>query len=566
MLGRFRQTMGLIQSQLGHLSPIHKLLIGSAAVIAAMTLFIVSQYAGKPRMVLVAVDPDQRSIATGYLQANRIKYELSEGGLYVPANEQMEVTAILAERGALSTDISAMLLEMLQAQPWYANREQTQAIRDAAMNRVLSQVISGWSYVKRAEVFITSPKVTPGRSVLGSSPTASVAVTTRRGELSQEQVAAIADFVAGAVPDLLPSNVHITNGSRQYRVPSAGETTSGSNFDLRIKHETYFEEKIHEALRYIPNVIVVVSAQVDTSQEVVRDIDYKPEDKGSVLFPTESTSKSTQRSGGKPGGEPGVRPNTQMSVTATTGAGGESDKTDETSDSFKPYPGMTETQRTNTKGIPLKINATVGVPHSYLLKVWQDQNPEVTDPPGDAVLEAMPEMTRIKDAIKPLVETGVLASLNDSSADVSIFQGEVVVNMFREVNAQPGAGAAGEQAAGAFNIPGLDAGMQIIGSSARTIALAGLSLISLFIMLRLVRGVKMEQALPSAEELVGIPPSLQAAESELIGEADASDAPMDAMELDDEEIRSQRLLEQMDEMIKSDARDVSRLMTRWISE
>ncbi|MBL1218267.1 MAG: hypothetical protein D8M59_12320 [Planctomycetes bacterium] len=570
MFDRFRQTMGLVQAQLGRLYPIHKLLIGSAAVIAAMTLFIVSQYAGKPRMVMVAVDPDQRSIATGYLQANGIKYEVSEGGLYVPSTEQMEVTAILSERGALGTDVSSMLLELLQNQPWYANREQTQAIRDAAMNRVLSQIMTGWSYIKRADVVITSPKQSPGRSAMrnAAEPTASVSIMSRGGALTPEQVAAISDFVAGAVQGLTPSNVHITDGGRRYRTPSAGESTSGSNIDLRMKHESYFEEKILEALRYIPNVIAVVSAQVDTTQEVVRDIAYKPEDKGSVSFPTDATSKTTQRSGSSSGGEPGVRPNTGMTVSPSSGGSGESDSTEETTESFKPYAGMTETERTNSKGIPLKINATVGVPRSYLLKVWQDQNPDVTDPPGDAVLEAMPEMTRIKDAILPLVETGVLAGLNDESSggDVSIYQGEVVVSMFREMNPTQMGEAATEQAGGAFSIPGLDAGAQFIGSSARTIGVVGLSLISLFIMLRLVRGSKAEPDLPSVEELVGIPPSLQTAETELIGEADASDAPMDAVELDDEEIRSQRLLEQMDELIKGDAKEVSRLMTRWINE
>ena len=50
-MDRLRTILGTISAHLGGLTTTHKLLIGSLAVIAAMALFLVAQYAGTPDMV-----------------------------------------------------------------------------------------------------------------------------------------------------------------------------------------------------------------------------------------------------------------------------------------------------------------------------------------------------------------------------------------------------------------------------------------------------------------------------------------------------------------------------------
>jgi len=566
-MDKLRQTLEQIWSQLGQLTPTHKMLIGSGVVIMVMAMFLVAQYAGRTEMVNVSVDSDRRSEAINYLQTNGIRYEASDSGVMIPRSRQMDVVKILGENGALGSDASATLLELLKAQPWYANREQNRAIRDAAMGQVLGQVISGWSYVSQATVVVQTPAPRSAVSRSGSKPTASVSLAPKTGELSQEQVEAVAGFVAGAMPDLEPSNVSITNSrtGKRARLKADEDRANVDNFEIRASQERYLEEKILNRLQYIPGVIVAVNAQVDTSQEIVHERTVKPEGKGSAIFPTETTSKETSQSNQSSGGQPGVVPNTGMSVE--TGGGRDSvDQTKENTESFDVGMGTVDSERTKNQGIPLKINASIGIPRSYFANIWKSANVDATDPPTDQDIQ--PIMTdwldRIKSEVEPLIDTDALLAANMSDSSAPPAKGEVAVSMYFDMGPLGLGGGGDGVPAGSLSIPGLG-GLSTIGLSARGIGMGALALVSLFFMFRLARGSKKTEDLPTASELVGIPPALRNEYDELIGEADDSDAPMEALELGDDVVQAQKVLEQVDELVTSHPDEASRLLNKWIS-
>lgn len=570
-MDKLRQVLEFIYKQLGELTPTHKILMGSGVVIILMTMFIVTQYSGKSDMVHLKVDMDNRTEALSVLQSQNIKYKTSESGILVPESRYMAAMQALTENNALGSDVSSTLLELLKAQPWYANREQNRAIRDAAMAQVLSQIISGWTYIQNAEVILSSPTQLPGRNRAGDKPTASVAVLPRQGELTQEQVQALAAFVAGTMANLQPENVVVTNTRTGHieRIRSSNEMmSSGSNFEERAKQETYFEGKIYDRLRYISNVIVSVNVQVDTKQEIVHDLEYKPENKGTENLLQETTTKTSQQNNASNGGESGVMPNTGASITGSGSSPANTNTLKETSDTFDSHVGVTETQTTKSQGTPLKINASVGIPRSYLEQIWKAKNPDAADPPQDTDLDTLfnEEKLRIEEDVMPLIDTNALQAVNSSgfSAGTSISSGTVTVSMhYDAMPANYGTGT-GTVTADSLTIPGLS-GSSFIGVSIKSIGAGALALVSLFLMFRLVRGTQFRRDLPSAAELVGLPPSLQTDEGDMIGEADESEPPMDALELDDDEIRSQKLLEQVDDLVSNNPAEASRLLLKWVN-
>ena len=63
MVDRFRNYLSNISQRLGEMSPSARLLIGSIAIILAMGLFLVAQYAAGPSMTTIAIDSEFEGVA-----------------------------------------------------------------------------------------------------------------------------------------------------------------------------------------------------------------------------------------------------------------------------------------------------------------------------------------------------------------------------------------------------------------------------------------------------------------------------------------------------------------------
>jgi flagellar biosynthesis/type III secretory pathway M-ring protein FliF/YscJ len=83
-------------------------------------------------------------------------------------------------------------------------------------------------------------------------------------------------------------------------------------------------------------------------------------------------------------------------------------------------------------------------------------------------------------------------------------------------------------------------------------------------MFLMVRKASRKAEMPSAEELVGLPPTLET-KSDLIGEADESETPMAGIEVDEGEVRSQKLLEQVQALVKDNPDSAAKLINRWVT-
>ena len=69
--------------------------------------------------------------------------------------------------------------------------------------------------------------------------------------------------------------------------------------------------------------------------------------------------------------------------------------------------------------------------------------------------------------------------------------------------------------------------------------------------------------MPTAEEIVGVPAKLEP-RNDMIGEADETDTPMAGIEVGEEEVRSQKMLEQVADLVKDSPESAARMLNRWI--
>jgi flagellar biosynthesis/type III secretory pathway M-ring protein FliF/YscJ len=136
-----------------------------------------------------------------------------------------------------------------------------------------------------------------------------------------------------------------------------------------------------------------------------------------------------------------------------------------------------------------------------------------------------------------------------------------VVSVIPDLDRLISGGLPGAQQAGGLGTVATIAGP--LTGAVKTIALGGLALLALTMMVLMVRKASRAEELPTAEELVGVPPALQRG-NDLVGEADEADSALAGIELSDDHIRSAKMREQVEDMVKANPDDAALLLNRWI--
>ena len=95
------------------------------------------------------------------------------------------------------------------------------------------------------------------------------------------------------------------------------------------------------------------------------------------------------------------------------------------------------------------------------------------------------------------------------------------------------------------------------------IQLRSLALVSLGLMLLMIRSGSRRHVSASPAELAGVPPSLLPEEM-VLGEADEGDAPLPGMELDENQLRTRKLVKQVSELVHANPEEVVNLVQRWV--
>ncbi|MEM9373019.1 MAG: flagellar M-ring protein FliF C-terminal domain-containing protein [Planctomycetota bacterium] len=560
---QIRRSLANIQDGLGQLGPTHKLLFGSLAVIALMTLFLVSQYAAKPTMVdLMSQQGDPQLV--GALRAVGIEAEVSEGRVLVPSGTQHAALAHLSSSGQLPSDTTILFNNLIQSQDWKASREQHRQQAVIALQNELSRVISQIRGVREARVIIDAPESAGlGRAV--REPSASVTVFGHGGAgIPQPTVDAIASLVAGSRAGLHPARVQVIDGStgRPREVSSEESMASGMYMDHKRQVELYTQREIERLLVYVPGAVVTVNAVVDVTRVAMRADKYLEPKSGSVsILKSETTSEGSNTQGSR-GAEPGLRSSSTADISQGRRASGQESEESTTNTENEIRIGSETTETVDPRGMPTYLSASVIIPREWIESLIRSSRPE--DQAEDTITQAEADVY-FEDSIKPTMEKTIKTRLSTVGPDGNMQDGVVEIAM-----APMPAGMAGFSGGGGLmgvSGPGGGGGGGLFSASSliETVVLGVLSLIALIMMLMLVRRAGKRPELPTAEELVGVPPALEIA-GDMVGEAAEGDAPMAGIEISDDEVKIEKMREQVAELISSDPDGAATLVGRWIGD
>lgn len=560
-MDRLNGVLEQIKRALGELNATQKVLIGALVVILAMTLFLVIQYTAAPAMepLLPGSPPAEQLSAEQYLRTRGIEYRKSATGeILVPDGASQGILAGMSQEGFTPSDTSLFFDNLIDKQSWTWSSAQVEQARNTALQNELARSIAMFKGVSSATVVIDAPEPKSlGMAV--RQPTASIKINMQGNQrLSQQMVDGAAALVASAKAGLRIENVRvIDNYGRQHRARTDDDMYAAGYLENSLKVEQTVRERLDHMLSYIPGVLIAVNAQVDVRRSVVETNTVLEPGKGTVTAPLRETSQERVQQSANRGAEPGVRPNTGLDINSG-GATGAAMTDTQTTAEFETEFGRRVERITDPRGAPLKIAATINIPRSFFVAQWRAANDTEDNPADDALAPVIAqEMARIRADVQPMVD----------SASAGGDEGEVVVSVIPDIDqlrrAMPDALAAG---AGAGGVSGGGGGvMSVLGAAGglRTVLLSALALVALGLMALTVRRATRTDKLPSAEELVGLPPALSG-ETDLVGEAGEADSALAGIELTDEAIQSQKVLEQVIDMVKQRPSEAAGVLNRWI--
>lgn len=527
-----------IQEQLRQLNVSQKLLIGTVLILTAMVLFLVAHYAAKPEMVPLldqSMDPGERARIVTYLEALGMEYQ--EMGDRVMVQPQQRVTLIsrLKMQQLLPEDTSRGFDALAKEQTWWKSNEDNRRLYLIAKQQVLADVLEAMDWVADAKVIIGEPE----RPAIGRAhvrPTAAVHVITKGERLDQMKVNAVAGLVSGAVAEMRPEDVTVIDGSqgREWRVRGPEDMLPADYLQTVHTTETALRDKITTVLGNIRGLIVGVNVELDMARTRTQSTTFD-RDK-SVELLTRERSSTTTTTDRRSGGEPGVASNVGATI-AGGGTSGTQSSTEETESQFEPHAGKSEQLTINTPGQPTRINATIRVPRSYFVGIFnRGKGPDAPEPTDEAMAELVKDrLDRFRRQVTPLTK---------AKSD-----GELVVDVYDDFD-PTGGQEAGPQEAGIGSV-------LFAGGAGKTLGLGALALCSVGLMLWMVRKASRTPDMPDVRELAGIPAMPE-------DEEDATQVVLTGVEVDEQQLRNQHIVTQLGQLIREKPEDVSTLLNRWL--
>lgn len=565
-MNSLKRALATVGASLSKLNTTQKLLAGAIGMIALLGLLLVGQLAGRPAMVdLMTTDAAGDTVT--FLRANHIDAQLVDGKVMVTPGARRAALATLAENGRLPDDTAILFNNLLTNQKWTNSREQNQQLYTVALQNELSRVIANFNGIRSASVVLDVPEPR-GLGMIARTPTASVAVESSGG-LSQGTVDAIAALVAGARAGLDIANVKVVDSrsGRQFSASSSESIAATTYLEQARAHEALIQGKLREILHFVPNVIVAVTAQVNVARESSQITTYLPTadpangvTEGSVQLESSISTSNQSTEQASRGGEAGMRSNATANINSGAG-GGTSSETSSEDIAFENRFGQKVTQRMDPKGMATRIAASVNVPESFVVELLKLEA-QPAEGGGDAAAPTREQIDARFEQLKATIEGLVRPHLRVELGDGTRAEGELFVAMAPFMASVAGGGM---QSAGLFGSGGSGIGgmLGIGGGMIDTLLVAVLAVVSLGMMVMMVKKAARSPDLPTAEELVGIPPPLESA-SDLIGEANESDLPMTGIEVEAGDMERAKMLQQVADMVREDPAQAAKLLNRWI--
>ncbi|MBY0308456.1 MAG: hypothetical protein K2Q09_06915, partial [Phycisphaerales bacterium] len=327
-----------------------------------------------------------------------------------------------------------------------------------------------------------------------------------------------------------------------------------------------------------------VSMQADNTAKRTTTTSMLPDGKGSVAV-LENTSEDKQgdRSAPQGGGQPGVVSNVTADATGGAGAGGAAGTSHSNKkEVFKVGIGQKVVDEFAPGGMPTRVSVMVSLSREYIVNLVRTKAASAggaaggagggagggvanqPNEPTQAEIDGafLKEKERLEKDLASLVQT--IAKEPDASNLPRVTVSMIPVaqlglaGMGSGMGGMPGASMASVGATAGL------VGQLATGPVVRTAFLGLLAFVALGMMLMLVRKSSKPQNLPSPEELAGLPPVIDAGD-DVVGEADEGATAMVGIELGESQIKTKKMLESIEELVKKNPNDGANLLNRWLN-
>ena len=512
-----------------------------SGVIAVSLGYLVKQQSASPDDYLFNgeflpgsdVDAAEAAIA----QAGLKGYERVGNRIRVPRGSKSEYLAAVADAGALPPNFDTLMDKALDQSPFTDSSTRKQRYK-SAREQQLSRIVRAMHGIEDAQVIYDILK--PQGLSRAAVATATVSVQPSPGEtLDPIRAKRIKQLVAGAIAQLSPSNVTVTNLGNGSMYGADGGGISADSFDdpyfqKKINYERLMKANIQDLLANIPGATVQVTAELDIVAERTTRI---TEPSGEAVARRESTQKddqetSEQDNGGRPGlvaQGPGRNKDQAPEVVVKKKSTIENTDTDNfipLKDEFFRETGMT----------PQSVRVAIAIPSNYLLSVWRERErkkgADISQPLPDNI---QTELDSLRKAISTQIQGAVVPLLPKELAENKF--SDVVVTFFESLTPKE---VEAPSAAGQF--------MSWASQNFSTMTMAGIAMFSL-VMLR-----SMVKSIPPSEPVTSINPATLAFDPSI-----SEQAPVGTTEAtENEEGHSRLTLNRSGPNLKEDLTDIVR--------
>jgi len=539
-----------IQEQLSGLTATQKMLVVSLLTIMVMTLLWWSHWAAEPEMSPLldgqTLSAEEVGQISANLEAQEIPHQVINNAVYVPADRKLEIMSVLGYSNALPKNFEDGFDSIVKEMNWLDPPDKTAEMFLRAKEQGLKSMIQAWPGVSDAQVIID-----PGAERhIGDNdvqPVATVNITTSRNNKADTRRLAesAANSVCGAQPGLERSNVRVVVDGQSIRMRDPSDSEGGGDEDevaLQKQYEDHYQQKIEHALQYIDGVVVAVTVKVDTSETTTTIHKIDPKQTVSVQTHSEET---TEEQDAQPAAaeEPGAVPNASMALPSSSGGGsGGSNNSTEKND-FDTDHGKQDEIIKQGAGTATVASASVRIPRSYFIRTYKVENAG-KDPDDPAALNAYinTQLAQIHDEVKGCA---IFPSDND-----------LYVGVFSDIP-QPDLATAPQAATSPMSTA--------IGKHGKELGVGALALISLFMVSMMVRKAGPSAPGGVAEALAADNGATLNGNEAVVGSAAEDNASLDGMELDEETVKAQRMVDQVQQMVESNPDSAANLVKRWLN-
>jgi flagellar biosynthesis/type III secretory pathway M-ring protein FliF/YscJ len=552
-----KNQVAKIREQLAGLTPSQRMLAGSLAVIMVMTLMWWTRYAGTSEtddLYSQDLSPEEIASVSASLDTHGIPKKVVGNRIQVPSERKMEALSRVQFDQAGPRDTSGGFDEIYTKMnsPW--NPSDTQAVMfNRAKEATLAQIMRDWPGVRDARVVINNAQ----RRAFGEAsvmPSATVNIKMKSGgekPATKRLIEAAADTVAGAVSGMIRSKVNVIIDGASHSVQDRDADGNGGGdtwMELVKEHERYFSTKIQDHLRWLEGVYVTVSVDPKMQQSLIEKESY--DKKGTLSIPQTTKERTEENStNSRPPGEPGAVPNTGVanqgvSVSGGGPAGGGSEgtvsNTTENESKNMILPSWVHETIKSPAGASAVVGASVSIPRSYFARIFKTATGSAKDP-DEATLS--PFITAEINRIKPMV-TACLSQTPEDKVSVEWYW-DALPSV--DLSAQPAA---------ATSLP-----LALTGHM-KEIGIGLLAVISLFMVSMMVRKGSPAPIIPPQSEKSAAPLKNQ---EDMIGEVGEGIQSMDAVEIDDDSVRTEQMVSQVATMVKENPDGAASLVKRWLN-